>query len=207
MSRPIIGFLAEFSEVDQPVDVPPDEAPPATDPAVDEADRLRALVQAAREEGLAEGRRLGDDAAEVRLQQLAGDHAAALEAARAAWAAGEGESLASTLISGLAALEAALADNLAGVVTPFLAPAARHRAALELRAALAALMAGTHGGLIEIRGPGDILEPLRVALADNAAVVLTEADGVDVVVEAGDTTIRSQLQAWSERFEKALQPA
>ena len=204
MTRPIGRFLADFTPVASPLDVLPGEAGQPLDAAATEAERVRLAIDAARAEGLAEGRRLAEAAAADRFRAVSAEHVDALEAARAGWAEQEGKRLADGLRNGLTSLETRLADDLAAAIGPLVAPASRQRATADLREALAALMAGTHGALVEIRGPGDIIDPLRTALGDNPAVVLTPADDAEVSVEAGDTTIRTQLQAWGEHFEKAL---
>ncbi len=132
MTRPIIGYLAEFTPVPRPEDVVRDDPSPAEDPAAESASVASQMAEA-RQQGFDEGRELAQADGYERCRVLTASHAAALAAARADWASAEGSAWAEQLRAGLAALELSLGDHLAAVVTPFIEPASRRRPVAERR--------------------------------------------------------------------------
>ena len=209
MTRPIIGFLEEFTPVQRPEDVNRYETACAELDGQGEAERLQQHIEAVRAEalaeGLAEGRRQAEAEAAQNLQAQAEAHAAALADARAAWLAEEAQRFAAGLRSGLDGLEATLAEGLAEAAGAFILPALRNRTLAEFAQALADLVSGGQGPMIAIRGPADILEALRAAWGDGPAVAFTPSTELEVTAEAGDTTLQTQMHAWLDRFRSAFQ--
>jgi len=107
--------------------------------------------------------------------------------------------LAETISAGLQEIEQRVADAVARLVEPLVTHATADRIVEALCDNLARLRVGGSSGLIKIRGPERVLAALRERVAYLAVEVEYVADhGVEVSIEADDTTIRSQLQPWAE---------
>ncbi|HEX4767785.1 MAG TPA: hypothetical protein VH414_16080 [Lichenihabitans sp.] len=131
-------------------------------------------------------------------------HALSLAEERRGWAAEQGVVLVEALSAGLDRLEASLAESLVHVLEPFFEAATRARATADLRQALADLMAQGHGASVKVRGPADLVDPLRSAFEGRAGLAFEEAAVAEVTVECDDTTIRSQLQSWADTLHAYL---
>jgi hypothetical protein len=107
--------------------------------------------------------------------------------------------LAETISAGLQEIEQRVADAVARLVEPLVTHATADRIVEALCDNLARLRVGGSSGLIKIRGPERVLAALHERVAYLAVEVEYVADhGVEVTIEADDTTIRSQLQPWAE---------
>ena len=106
---------------------------------------------------------------------------------------------ADAISTGLQEIERRVAEAVARLVGPLVTRATADRIVEALCDDLARLRVGDSPGLIKIRGPERILAALRDRVAYLAVEVEFVADhGVEVSIEAGDTTIRSQLQPWAD---------
>ena len=173
-------------------------------PARFAADDAEQRIADARREVQAEAAAAIDAALAEQAAALEAGHAASLAEARRAWAAEQGAALVEAIDTGLVRLEASLADSLVHVLEPFFEAATRARAVAELRQALGDLMAQGCGGGVTVRGPADLVEPLRDAFPGKAGLAFEEAAVAEVTVECDDTTIRSQLQSWADTLHAYL---
>ncbi len=169
--------------------------------AADDAERR---IADARTEVQAEAATALEAALTEQAAALEARHVASLAEARGAWAAEQGAALVEALNAGLDRLEASLAESLVHVLEPFFEAATRARAAADLRQALADLMAQGHGASVKVRGPVDLVAPLRSAFEGRAGFVFEEAAVAEVTVECDDTIIRSQLQSWADTLHAYL---
>ena len=107
--------------------------------------------------------------------------------------------VAETVSAGLQEIEQRVAAVVARLIEPLVARATADRIVEALCDDLARLRVGGSPGLIKIRGPERILAALRQRVAYLAVEVEFVADhGVEVSIEADETTIRSQLQPWAD---------
>ncbi len=168
------------------------------------ADEAEQRIAAARIEVQAEAAAALDAALAEQAAALEARHEARLAEARRGWASEQGVALVEALSAGLDRLEASLAESLVHVLEPFFEAATRARATADLRQALADLMAQGQGATVKVRGPADLVDPLRSAFTGKAGLVFEEASVAEVTVECDDTTIRSQLQAWADTLHAYL---
>jgi hypothetical protein len=106
---------------------------------------------------------------------------------------------AETISSGLQEIEHRVADVVARILAPLLKRTSVDRIVEALSDDLARLRVGGSAGLIKIRGPERVLAALRERVAYLAVNVEFVADhGVEVSIEADETTIRSRLQPWAD---------
>ncbi len=204
MIRPITEILIEFP---RGMLAAPGEAEPraAHALAATEGTDIEGLLAEARQAGIDAGREAAEAAVAAEFAALEEAHAASLAAARATWAAEQGQALADALRSGLNDIEAAIAAGVASVLVPVVEAALRTRVADELAAAVGQLLAGGQGALIELTGPDDLVTPVAVRFAGNAAVAVSVVTGSEVSLRAGDTRIASQVGAWSARLHAAAE--
>ena len=107
--------------------------------------------------------------------------------------------VADTVSAGLQEIEQRVAVVVARLIEPLVSRATADRIVEALCDNLARLRVGGSPGLIKIRGPERILAALRERVAYLAVEVEFIADhGVEVSIEADETTIRSQLQPWAD---------
>lgn len=107
--------------------------------------------------------------------------------------------LADVVSTSLQEIEQRVAEAVARLVEPLLARAKADKIVEALCDDLARLRVGGSPGLIKIRGPERVLSKLRERVAYLAVEVEFVADhGVEVSIEADETTIRSQLQPWAD---------
>ncbi|MGA2491667.1 MAG: hypothetical protein ABSF67_01820 [Roseiarcus sp.] len=107
--------------------------------------------------------------------------------------------IAETVSAGLQEIEQRVAEVVARLVEPLVTRATADRIVEALCDNLARLRVGGSPGLIKIRGPERVLAALRERVAYLAVEVEYVADhGVEVSIEADETTIRSQLQPWAD---------
>ncbi len=161
-------------------------------------------IAEARQAGFAEGQAAGQAAMEAALEALRETHALERATERQEWAEQRAADMAQLAQTGLAALEADLAATLAEVIQPLLSQAARAKALADVRETIETLMRGDAGALIAVSGPADLAEPLRAAFAEQPSVEVSHAETFEVVVRAGDTTIRTHLQTWAENLAARL---
>lgn len=165
-------------------------------PAIDLAEIKREAMELGRREGEAAAR------AEFEAQRAQDEErfAQRLVAERAAWCAAQSEPLSAAMRDGLAALEAALCEQLARIVGPFLKDAVRQGAMAELETLMVPLLAREDRPVLKVSGPADLIDALRIRLGDPGACLFEPADMPDVRVVAGETVLETQISAWLDRL-------
>jgi hypothetical protein len=124
---------------------------------------------------------------------------------RVRWLEEEASRLTEGWDGALRALEARLADTVAGLLLPLIGAALAAKATSELSAAIMGLLAQDRQPLIRVVGPADLIEALRTRLGDSVPCVeFAAAESADVSLAAGDTFIETQLQPWRERLSQAI---
>ncbi len=120
-------------------------------------------------------------------------------AARQRWVQAEAEELAALIQHQMTVLEERLAAAVEAVLTPFLDSEVRGRAVADFAALLRRHLAD--GGALTVTGPGDLLDGLRAALGEAAAMVtFVEGPGADLSAQAGSTRFASAVQEWRDRL-------
>ena len=106
--------------------------------------------------------------------------------------------LAEAIASGLSEVERRTADVVARILKPFLAEAVARQAVDELAANVARLAGAGQPTLMKIKGPERLLALLKQRLATLAIEVeFTMEAGVEVTVEAHQTTISTEIAPWA----------
>jgi flagellar biosynthesis/type III secretory pathway protein FliH len=203
--RPVADYLIEIGPGDAPPPIlvaspEPDLTPlwpeePEEDPQI--------AIDAAREEGRAAGlEEARTQCAADYAAELAAAHArfgAELTAARESWAHEEGAHLREQLAAAMLAMEERLADSVARVLRPFIVAALRRQMIDKLIENVRTIAGSAEKIAIEIAGPADLIEILRTQLEGvPAAFKYVMQDGVDVSVVADQTSIGTQLKAWTD---------
>jgi hypothetical protein len=182
-ARPVAHYLVEFGppplaeaidEIDHGaacVDFP--DEPVAEDP-VD-------LLQAARDEGVAEGYATARSECDVQLLQERQAFEARLAAERDKWTRQESEKLGGAVKAAFAEIESNIAGSVERVLTPFVVEALRRKMIDLLAENVAILLGGRERPIVEIRGPEDLLAMLREKLAAfSCAINYSPEDSIDV---------------------------
>ena len=181
---------------------PRDESAPAPRPRP-RAAPSEAEIEARLAEAYERGRREGAIAARAEEEEnidreVAGERERAM-LAQLDFQLNEYAQVAETVSAGLQEIEQRIAEVVARLVEPLVTRATADRIVEALCDNLARLRVGGSPGLIKIRGPERVLAALRERVAYLAVDVEFVADhGVEVSIEADETTIRSQLQPWAD---------
>jgi hypothetical protein len=198
---PAAQFLADFGA----------DADAAAGPAGGiNADEVSAASAAAKLEeaygrGLLTGRAAANAQLKVKLDEQRVQFVAELAAERERWVTETGEALVNHLHAAVEQFEARVAETTARILKPFLEGALHQQAIAELQASLNVLVATDPGVSLHISGPSDVLEALRVQLADKTlAVNYVPSDDLDVKIVAGQATLETCLKSWMERLEEAM---
>jgi hypothetical protein len=198
VARPSVLLSRALREI-----VPPrDESAPAPRPrpraAPSEAE-IEAQIAEAYERGCREGAAAARaEEAENLDREIAGERERAM-VAQLDFQCNEYAHVAETISAGLAEIEQRVAGVVARLVEPLVARATADRIVEALCDNLARLRVGSSPGLIKIRGPERVLAALRDRVAYLAVEIEYVADhGVEVSIEADETTIHSQLQPWAD---------
>lgn len=165
-------------------------------------DKPAASFEARIEEAYARGARDGAQAARVEgAQALEADLAAQREKVvveRLDFHLNEYAQLANVVGAGLVEIEERLCAAVTRILAPFVESRVTRQIIDELGDSLRTLRASGAPTLMRIRGPERLLHLLRERVGDLAAEVEYVAeDRIEIVVEARDTRIESQLGAWS----------
>jgi hypothetical protein len=193
---------APMSRALREIGAPRDEGAPPPRPrpraAPSEAE-IEARIAEAYERGCRDGAvAAAADQAEAIERELAGERERGT-LAQLDFQLNEYAHVAEMVSSGLQEIEQRVAEVVARLVEPLVARATADRIVEALCDNLARLRVGGTPSLIKIRGPERVLAALRERVAYLAVEVEYVADhGVEVSIEADDTTIRSQLQPWSD---------
>jgi hypothetical protein len=160
--------------------------------------RLEEAFERGRQEGLAAARA---EAAEALARDQADREQHALDD-RLAFRAAEYAQLADKIMAGLVDLEDRIAASVARILKPYLTQEHSKRVTQALSDNLTRILSGDAPAVLKISGPEYMLSALRERLLTHPVVVeYSVEDGVDVTVDAQQTVIKSQLQAWIDHIE------
>jgi hypothetical protein len=178
----------------------PDLAPPP--PAVDrQAEIAKALEMRVRSEEREAARQQLEEA--VAAERARYDEE--LAAQRVIWIEQQAGPLSTLIVEGLGRIEAMLSERVANILKPFVSEAFRQQSIVEFKEALATLLLGEEAGPMKIAGPEDLLQTLKEGLGPHAAAIdFLPGDHIEVSVTTRETTVQTQLRAWSDRLEQVL---
>lgn len=132
---------------------------------------------------------------EQQLQQLRENSERQLEEERLRAIESQADELAGAVIEQFSALGPDVAERLFEKCRPVLARLARDQAVSELSDVVTTIV--QTNCKVAASGPAELLAALRERLEGHAMeVVWTEAPGADILVEAGDTIVETQLSEW-----------
>jgi hypothetical protein len=141
-----------------------------------------------------------DAAAALSLEQT--DREAQENAWRLAWKVNEIAQFAEKIEGAMAAIEDRLAQSVARILKPFLVEERVKHITDALSENLSKILSRDTPALLKITGPEALLSVLRDQLSSQSvAVEYVAAEGLDVTIEANQTIIKSQLQAWIDHIE------
>jgi hypothetical protein len=141
-----------------------------------------------------------ESAAALSLEQT--EREARENARRLAWQANEVAQFAEKIEGAMAAIEDRLAQTVSRILKPFLVEERVKHITDSLSENLSKILSRDTPALLKITGPEALLSVLREQLsAQSVAVEYVAAEGLDVTIEANQTIIKSQLQAWIDHIE------
>jgi uncharacterized protein (DUF2267 family) len=160
--------------------------------------RIEEAFERGRRQGMAAAR--SECEAALALQRSQQDERDAAE--RLAWQANEYARFAEKIEDAMAAIEDKLAKGVARVLKPLLIEERVKQVTQALSENLSKILSKDAPSALRITGPEALLSVLRDRLAVHpVAVEYVAGDSVDVTVEAHQTIIKSQLQAWIDHIE------
>jgi hypothetical protein len=160
--------------------------------------RVEEALERGKLEGLAAGR--AEAAANLALERA--DWEEQESERRAAWQANDYAQLAGKIERAMTEVEDRLAGAVARILKPFLIEERVKRITESLSENLSTILSRDSPPVLKITGPEALLSVLRDQMSSHAvAVDYVAADGLDVTVEANQTIIKSQLQAWIDHIE------
>jgi hypothetical protein len=160
--------------------------------------RIQEALERGKLEGLAAGR--AEAAASLALERA--DWEEQENERRAAWQANEYARFAESIDRAMTAVEDNLAATVARILKPFLIEERVKRITESLSESLSMILSKDAPAVLKITGPEALLGVLRDKMSSHAvAVEYVAAEGLDVTVEANQTIIKSQLQAWIDHIE------
>ena len=200
---PIAQYLNQFGRVNgAKIDPPQDGAgarprvlsvPANPPPPINIDAQLEEAAERGRQEGLAVAR--AEFAAAIASERKEWEDRES--ARRLAWQANEFARFAEKIDRATAAIEERLAQSVARILKPYLTEALARQASEALTETLSRILSGETPSMLQITGPEALLQALREKLAGHPATVdYVPTAGVDVTIEANQTIIQSQLQAW-----------
>jgi hypothetical protein len=158
--------------------------------------RVEEALERGKLEGLAAGR--AEAAANLALERA--DWEEQESERRAAWQANDYAQLAGKIERAMTEVEDRLAGAVARILKPFLIEERVKRITESLSENLSTILSRDSPPVLKITGPEALLSVLRDQMSSHA-VEYVAADGLDVTVEANQTIIKSQLQAWIDHIE------
>lgn len=195
---PVASFLKDFSDYVPAVETALDYAQEAE--SIDTTE----LTEAARAEGIAQGREEARAEMEVRFAELEAAFEARLKEEREAWAAQDGSRLAAAMLQGLEGVREEVVAATAQVLKPFLAEAVRQKALSELATAIDDLLLRDPETGMVISGPQDLLKVLELHLSERAgSFTFKPSDTPEVEVKAGAALLSTRIGSWVERINEA----
>ncbi|MGP8233425.1 MAG: hypothetical protein ACLQL2_12305 [Methylovirgula sp.] len=202
MARPVADYLAEMGPL---ADIAPPLALSLAETEIapiwpeEPEENPQIAIDAAREEGHAEGLAVAQADFAAELARVRESFEAELKAARQKWAHEEAARLREQLAAGLIGMEERLADSVARVLRPFILAALRRRMTEKLVENVRTIVGSADKIVIKIAGPEDLVAVLRDELqAVPAAIEYVVQDSLDVSVAAEPTSIETQLKAWTD---------
>jgi flagellar biosynthesis/type III secretory pathway protein FliH len=158
------------------------------------------------EEAYARGKMEGLEAARAEsadaLSLERADWQARENARRLAWQANDMAQFADKIDGAMATIEERLAQSVARILKPFLVEERVKHITDALAENLSKILSRDTPTLLKITGPEALLSVLRDKMSSQSvAVEYVAAEGVDVTIEANQTIIKSQLQAWIDHIE------
>lgn len=205
---PIAQYLNQFGRVEPNYgDRPPADRsqresvllkPRVVAAPIDIEARIEEALERGRQEGLAAAR--AESAAA--LAQQRGLSAERESAARLAWQANEYAQFAGKIDFALGAIEEKLAQSVARILKPFLIEEQVKKVTRTLSENLSRILSKDAPPVLKIAGPEALLNLLRDKLSSHPVEVeYVQADGLDVTVEANQTILKTQLQAWIDHIQ------
>jgi hypothetical protein len=200
---PIAQYLNQFGKADPTQGDRPQRESVLLKPRVlsipaDMDTRVEEAFERGRQEGLAAAR--AESEAALALERSQWDERETAE--RLAWQANEYARFAEKIELAMVAIEDKLAQSVARILKPFLIDERLKQVTQALSENLSRILSKDAPAALKITGPEALLSALRDRLASHSvAVEYIREDGVDVTVEAHQTIIKSQLQAWIDHIE------
>ncbi|THD49317.1 MAG: hypothetical protein E7774_01360 [Bradyrhizobium sp.] len=186
---------------------PRTERAPAPRPrAIPSEAEIEARLEAAYERGRRDGAQAARaEEAEALAQAVEAEREQAIES-QLDFQLNEYAQIADQISTGLQEIEERVAEATARILGPLLAAETTKKIVQNLCESLAKLRVGGASSLIRIRGPERVLKALRERVAFlSVEVEYVAEDGVEVTIEAEETTIRSELQQWSDLIDSLTQ--
>jgi len=203
---PIAQYLNQFGRVNGGRIDPPLEglaakprvlSVPAAAPPVNIDAQLEEAAERGRQEGVAAARAEFTAALLAERKELEDREAAR----RLVWQAGEYARFAEKIERAMTAIEDRLAQTVARILKPYLTETVARKASEALSDALSKILSRDAPAVLKITGPEALLSVLRDRMAAHAvAVEYIASAGADVTVEANQTIIQTQLQAWIDHI-------
>jgi hypothetical protein len=143
---------------------------------------------------------------EAKLKEYAARCTSKMTEDRDRWAAEQANVMIDLIKDGYCQLEACIAGSVARILEPFLAAAIRRQAISEFIKELSILVSNASRPVLQISGPGDLLDTIRHKLgADLVSIEYVAQEGCEIRVCCEQTAIETQMQAWIARLNDALQ--
>jgi hypothetical protein len=159
--------------------------------------RIEEALERGRQEGLAAGR--AESAGARALEQAEQDERENRQ--RLAWQANEYARFAEKIEHSMAAIENRLAEAVARILKPVLIEERVKHITDSLSENLSRILSKDAPAVLKITGPEALLSVLRDKMSSQSAVVeYVAGDDLDVTIEANQTIIKSQLQAWIDHI-------
>ncbi|MGF9562848.1 hypothetical protein [Neorhizobium sp. JUb45] len=213
MSASIARYLKDFGEpqpapamltpefdlggMSDDFDFPAVEEEPAVDVAAERAEAHAEGFEAAHAEVM---QKWADD-----KQALEAAHAAEIAALRERYETQAAEKIEAGLNTIAARLAAAIGEQTAGALVPFLEESLANKAVDELADLIRKAMFDGDIGTITVSGPGEMYEKLKTALGSDAPVLRhVEADDLDLSVDIDGSVLVTRLSAWAASLRKVL---
>jgi hypothetical protein len=204
IAHPVGRYLMQFGVEEEaaPPEVFADIMQPLSARVEEPEEDREALLEAACEQGRAEGHAAAQTFFETITANQKQDYEKRLVEERNSWASEEGVQLSSCLTNAISQLEARLAESVDAVLRPFLIESLRRQMIEELVSDIGVLLASDETPVIEISGSADLLAALQARLsATPAAIDYKPNESIDVKIVSHHTIIESQLRAWIDRFD------
>jgi hypothetical protein len=168
-------------------------------------DHQAEMIQAAVAQARAEER----ETARVQLEQALNEererHREDLALQRQLWVEQEALQLSTQIIREVGNLEADLSEKAARILTSVIPEALRQNAIAEFNEALGTILSGELTTVLRITGPKDVLDVMQAGMTMREGIVeFVPGNDVEVTLVAGDTTIQTQFNSWSERLQTFL---